>query len=78
MKFKFESQFIGFGSPKTTMEVEVDQLEDILAYFKDFLRGCGYDIHGELCIHEYETPDPYFADVGEKPTQQELDLDGRC
>ena len=78
MKFKFESQFIGFGSPKTTMEVEVDQLEDVLAYFKQFLEGCGYRIDGELYIFDEETPDPYAPDVGEKPTKRELDLDGRC
>jgi hypothetical protein len=73
MKFKFESQFIGFGSPKTTMEFEVDQIEDVLMYFKQFLQGCGYDIDGELYLNNTN-----FSDVIEKPTQMEIDLDGRC
>jgi hypothetical protein len=70
MKFKFESSFVGFGSPKTTMEFEVDQLDDVLGYFKNFLSGCGYEIDGELEIvpvKEYYTNE-----------RKEVDMDGRC
>lgn len=69
MKFKFESQFIGFGSPKTTMEFDVDQLEDVLMYFKQFLQGSGYDIDGDIDVVNWEK-DELSRDVDI--------MDGRC
>lgn len=68
MKFKFESQFIGFGSPKTTMEFDVDQLEDVLMYFKQFLEGSGYDIDGDIDVVNWEKDE-----LG-----RDIDMDGRC
>lgn len=68
MKFKFESQFIGFGSPKTTMEFDVDQLEDVLMYFKQFLKGSGYDIDGDIDVVNWEKDE-----LG-----RDIDMDGRC
>lgn len=70
MKFKFESSFVGLGSPKTALEVEVDQLCDVLAYFEQFLRGCGYHINGTLDVVPYEDDDT--------PCRPEVDMDGRC
>ena len=68
MKFKFESQFIGFGSPKTTMEFDVDQLEDVLMYFKQFLEGSGYDIDGDIDVVNWEKDE----------LSRDVDMDGRC
>lgn len=68
MKFKFESQFIGFGSPKTTMEFDVDQLEDVLMYFKQFLEGSGYDIDGDIEVVNWEKDE----------LSRDVDMDGRC
>jgi len=68
MKFKFESQFIGFGSPKTTMEFDVDQLEDVLMYFKQFLQGSGYDIDGDIDVVNWEKDE----------LSRDVDMDGRC
>lgn len=68
MKFKFESQFIGFGSPKTTMEFDVDQLEDVLMYFKQFLQGSGYAIDGDIDVVNWEKDE-----LG-----RDIDMDGRC
>lgn len=68
MKFKFESQFIGFGSPKTTMEFDVDQLEDVLMYFKQFLEGSGYDIDGDIEVVNWEKDE----------LSRDIDMDGRC
>lgn len=48
MKFKFVSQFQGFGSPTHTLEFEVDQLADVISYFEQFLRGSGYHFEGQL------------------------------
>lgn len=53
MKFTFKSETAGFGSPSTTLEVEVDQLEDVLHYFADFLRGSGYHFDGHIDIVDY-------------------------
>lgn len=52
MIFKFESKFQGFGSPTNTLEVEVDDIDDVLDYFAQFLRGSGYVINGDLVITE--------------------------
>lgn len=50
MKFTFNSEFVGFGSPKTQVQFEADQLEDILMYFRDFLKGAGYEIDGVIDV----------------------------
>lgn len=82
MKFTFKSKFVGFGSPETTMEFEVDQIEDIIVYFEQFLKGCGYELgNGHLDIVYDEEQPLYTYDNFEKPTQAELDDiddDGRC
>lgn len=54
MKFTFKSETVGFGSPTSTLEFEADQLEDVLHYFADFLRGAGYSFDGYLDVVEYE------------------------
>lgn len=54
MKFIFKTETVGFGSPVTTLEVEVDQLEDVLHYFGDFLRGAGYSFDGHVDIVPYD------------------------
>lgn len=48
MKFTFVSEFVGFGSPKNTMEFEVDHIGDVVEYFEQFLRGSGYHFDGKL------------------------------
>ena len=68
MIFTLQSKFQGFGSPKVTMEFEVDQLEDVLTYFEQFLRGSGYTIDGMIDVVPHE----------EETRQQEFDMDGRC
>lgn len=55
MKFIFKSKFQGFGSPETTMEFEADDLNDVLMYFTDFLRGAGYTFDGVVDIVSLET-----------------------
>jgi hypothetical protein len=59
MKFTFTSEFIGFGSPKNTMEFEVDQLGDVVSYFEQFLRGAGYHFDGHL---DFVYDDEYVAE----------------
>jgi hypothetical protein len=76
MKFKFESQFIGFGSPKNTMEFEVDQLQDVLEYFEQFLRGAGYVFDGQIDIIPYD--EYYGVSEPETPESIDVDMDGRC
>jgi hypothetical protein len=56
MKFTFTSEFQGFGSPKNTMEFEVDQLDDVLAYFEQFLKGSGYHFDGNVIIDQETWP----------------------
>lgn len=56
MKFTFTSEFQGFGSPKNTMEFEVDQLEDVLMYFQQFLKGAGYQFDGDVIIDQETWP----------------------
>jgi hypothetical protein len=62
MIFNFSSKTVGFGSPETSMEVEVDQIEDVLHYFTRFLKGCGYHIDGEIKVSKYE-PEQYTFTV---------------
>jgi hypothetical protein len=73
MIFKFESRFVGFGSPKNTMEFEVDQLQDVLAYFEQFLKGAGYVFDGTLDIVPPDEPIVYNYDE-----KDDVDMDGRC
>ena len=54
MKFTFTSEFQGFGSPKNTMEFEVDQLEDVLMYFQQFLKGAGLNSSVDTDLDTYE------------------------
>ena len=50
MKFTFNSKFVGFGSPSSTLEFEADALSDVLERFGDFLRGSGYHFDGYIDI----------------------------
>lgn len=70
--FTFTRQFHGFGSPKTTVEFEADQLEDVLENFTDFLRGCGYHIDGHLEVTETYAP---RERCDSEPEQYQDDLD---
>ena len=54
MKFTLTSEFVGFGSPKNTMEFEVDHIGDVIAYFEQFLRGSGYHFDGHLDLIDEE------------------------
>jgi hypothetical protein len=76
MKFTLMCDY-GDGD-KITHEFNTVFIGDVILRMQDFLKGCGFGFDGELEIVDYETPDPYVPDVGEKPTQMELDLDGRC
>ena len=53
MKFTFVSEFAGFGSPKNTMEFEVDHIGDVIRYFEQFLRGSGYHFNGQLQLWDH-------------------------
>ena len=56
-KFTFTSEFQGFGSPKNTLEFDCDQLEDVLMYFEQFLKGAGYHFDGNLTFINHEEDD---------------------
>ena len=61
MKFTFTSEFQGFGSPKNTMEFEVEHIDDVLMYFQQFLKGAGYEIginENIQIVNEYECSEP--------------------
>lgn len=73
--FTFTRQFHGFGSPKTTVEFEADQLEDVLENFTDFLRGCGYHIDGHLEVAETYTPRERCDSERYDESDQKEDLD---
>ena len=63
MKFTFTSESFGFGSPKNTMEFNSDHIDDVLAYFKQFLKGAGYEINTNESIqvvNETEWPEDYY------------------
>jgi enamine deaminase RidA (YjgF/YER057c/UK114 family) len=62
MIFNFKSKTVGFGSPETSMEVEVDQIEDVLHHFTRFLKGCGYDVDEIIKVTKYE-PEQYTFTV---------------
>lgn len=67
MKFTFTSEFVGFGSPKNTMEFEVDQLSDVVTYFEQFLRGCGYHFDGHL---DFLTDEELYGTVDGQQTDE--------
>lgn len=71
MKFTFKSKFQGFGSPETTMEFEADDLNDVLMYFTDFLRGAGYTFDGVVDIVSLET-DSEFGEEEYESEKEEL------
>ena len=76
MKFKLICEY--GEDDKITHEFNTVYVGDVILRMQDFLKGCGYVFDGQLEIVDYETPDPYVADVGEKPTSEEIDSDGRC
>lgn len=51
-KFKFQGSEENI---KHTLNVEVDELEDVLYHFELFLQGCGYEIEGQLKVVPYDT-----------------------
>ena len=59
MIFTFESKTQGFGSPTTTLNFEADQIGDVITKFKQFLKGCGYELDGDIVYtgttNEYDT-----------------------
>ncbi len=67
MQFTFNSKFVGFGSPSTTVEFEADALQDVLERFTDFLRGSGYHFDGYLDIV------PFDEDIPEMPEYPFMD-----
>ena len=75
MKFTFKSEFVGFGSPKTEMVVEVDQIDDVLNYFEQFLQGAGYTWikPGEIQLVREE-----LDDTAPGRSCCNVDMDGRC
>jgi len=49
------------GNRTFSMEVEEYQLDELLAYFADFLRGCGFQIKGEErlgIVNDFADPEP--------------------
>lgn len=59
MIFTFKSKSMGFASTETSMEIQVDRLDEIMTYFGRFLKGCGYDIDGEIRIVKDGPPEQY-------------------
>lgn len=80
-KFKFECEHRNVWDQtldsKVTMEFEKEFLSYVIEQFEQFLRGCGYYFDGHLEIVEEESykEDPWIADVGDKPTEEELSHD---
>ncbi len=75
-KFTFIQEYQGFGSPKSTIEFEADQLGDVVEYFTQFLRGCGYHIDGHLeIVNDYEENYPYPKASCTSESDQKEDLD---
>jgi hypothetical protein len=65
MNFIFKSKSVGFGSPETTMEFEADDINDVMMYFTDFLRGAGYTFDGVVDIVDSNYEDDYSDPVDE-------------
>ena len=57
---------------RNTTECEYVQLDDVIMAFQDFLRGSGFYFDGNLEIVGNDKPDAWVADVGEKPTSDEV------
>lgn len=81
-KFTFVCQeeskpWLSSAQTKRTVEFNADVLDDIVFEFEQFLRGCGFyfDGHLELVEEESYKEDPWIADVGDKPTEEELSHD---
>ena len=67
------------GGREITFKFEEEMLYDVLAQFKEFLRGCGYYFDGELEIVDPEVnPEDVYtgcgADCGHICTEGQLDL----
>ena len=57
--FRFDSND---GERHVEMNVNELYLDDIFARFKEFLQGCGYEIHGEIEEVEYNSEQNYTSD----------------
>ena len=57
--FRFDSND---GERHLEMNVNELYLDDIFARFKEFLQGCGYEIHGEIEEVEYNSEQNYTSD----------------
>ena len=56
--FRFDSND---GERHLEMNVNELYLDDVFARFKEFLQGCGYEIHGEIEVVEYNSEEDYDA-----------------
>ena len=54
--FRFDSND---GERQLEMNCNELYLGDIFARFKEFLQGCGYEIHGEIEVVEYNSEEDY-------------------
>jgi hypothetical protein len=52
LTFRFDSND---GERHLEMNCNELYLDDIFARFKEFLQGCGYEIHGEIGVVEYDS-----------------------
>jgi Zn-dependent M28 family amino/carboxypeptidase len=52
MYFKHEFRDDTFHQPNSSIEYRTEAvvLDEVLAAFKDFLQGCGYNIKGDLIV----------------------------
>ena len=57
--FRFDSND---GERHLEMNINELYLDDIFARFKEFLQGCGYEIHGEIEEVEYNSEQNYTSD----------------
>jgi len=57
--FRFDS-----NDRERALEMSINELYlgDIFARFKEFLQGCGYEIHGEIGVVEYDSEQNYASD----------------
>ena len=56
--FRFDSND---GERHLEMNCNELYLGDIFARFKEFLQGCGYEIHGQIGVVEYDSEEDYDA-----------------
>ena len=54
--FRFDSND---GERHVEMNCNELYLDDIFARFKEFLQGCGYEVHGEIGVVEYDSEQNY-------------------